>query len=117
MPSRWESFGLSIAEAQAAGVPVIAFQAGSVPEVVEHGVTGWLAPLRKVDRLADYIEQAIRNPELTHQAGLAARERMRMLKWKGTAAIVVKGIASVRGLRKRVSEDTISQETAKSENA
>lgn len=45
MPSHAESSGLSIAEAQAAGLPVVAYHAGSVPEVVEDGKTGFLAPL------------------------------------------------------------------------
>ena len=52
MPSHAEAFGLSIAEVQAAGIPIVAYEAGSVSEVVENGVTGWLAPFRQVDRLA-----------------------------------------------------------------
>jgi glycosyltransferase involved in cell wall biosynthesis len=42
-PIDWpEPFGLVMAEALACGTPVIARRRGSVPEVVEHGVTGWL---------------------------------------------------------------------------
>jgi len=40
-PIQWEEpFGLVMIEAMACGTPVIAFRRGSVPEVVEHGVTG-----------------------------------------------------------------------------
>ncbi len=42
MPSRFESFGLVAIEAMSAGAPVIALAAGALPEVVEHGQTGWL---------------------------------------------------------------------------
>src|SRR5215831_7841961 len=40
-PIDWpEPFGLALIEAMANGTPVIAFRCGSVPEIVEHGVTG-----------------------------------------------------------------------------
>lgn len=42
-PIDWpEPFGLVMIEAMACGTPVIAFEAGSVPEVIEHGVTGFV---------------------------------------------------------------------------
>lgn len=47
-----ESFGLTIAEALSCGVPVVATSVGGVPEVVEDGVTGILAPLGNVQALA-----------------------------------------------------------------
>ena len=43
MPIRWhEPFGMVMVEAMASGTPVVALRRGSVPEVVEHGVTGWI---------------------------------------------------------------------------
>ncbi len=51
-PIDWpEPFGLVMIEALACGVPVVAFRGGSVAEVVEHGVTGFV-----VDRLEEAIE-------------------------------------------------------------
>ncbi len=42
-PIKWEEpFGIVMVEAMACGVPVIGFNRGSVPEVVEHGVTGFV---------------------------------------------------------------------------
>jgi glycosyltransferase involved in cell wall biosynthesis len=42
-PIRWnEPFGLVMIEAMACGTPVLAFKEGAAPEVVEHGVTGYL---------------------------------------------------------------------------
>jgi glycosyltransferase involved in cell wall biosynthesis len=43
MPIRWhEPFGMVMVEAMASGTPVVALRRGSVPEVVQHGVTGWI---------------------------------------------------------------------------
>ena len=42
-PIDWpEPFGLVLIEAMATGTPVIAFGCGSVPEIIEHGVTGFI---------------------------------------------------------------------------
>ena len=96
MPSHSESFGLSIAEAQASGIPLVAYEAGSVPEVVENGVTAWLAPFRDVNQLSECIEEAIKDPKTTYQAGLAGRERVNeMFTWEKTAAIIFEGIQKV----------------------
>jgi len=46
-PIEWfEPFGLNMAEAQACGTPVIAFDRGSVPEVVKNGKTGFVVPFK-----------------------------------------------------------------------
>jgi glycosyltransferase involved in cell wall biosynthesis len=59
-PIDWpEPFGLAMIEAMACGTPVIAYLHGAVPEVVDHGVTGWLvesqdqavAAVHAIDRL------------------------------------------------------------------
>jgi glycosyltransferase involved in cell wall biosynthesis len=44
MPIRWsEPFGMVMIEAMAVGTPVVGLRRGAVPELVRHGVTGWLA--------------------------------------------------------------------------
>jgi glycosyltransferase involved in cell wall biosynthesis len=53
-----EPFGLSVVEAMACGTPVIAFPLGSMPEVVDDGVTGYLVPDVAAAALA--VERAVR---------------------------------------------------------
>ncbi len=52
LPSENESFGLSALEALACGVPVVASNAGGIPEVIQEGVTGALLPVGDVDGMA-----------------------------------------------------------------
>ena len=51
---RVESFGLAALEAMACQVVPIATDVGGVPEVIQHGKTGYLAPVGDVDAMADY---------------------------------------------------------------
>jgi glycosyltransferase involved in cell wall biosynthesis len=66
VPIDWpEPFGLVMIEAMACGTPVIAFNRGSVPEVVEDGVTGFIVEdeagaIGAVDRLSHLSRRAIR---------------------------------------------------------
>ena len=53
LPSESESFGLAALEALACGVPVVATEAGGLPEVIRHGVSGMMAPVGDVERMAD----------------------------------------------------------------
>ncbi len=65
-PIDWpEPFGLVMIEAMACGTPVIAFRAGSVPEVVEEGVSGFVVDdeaqaVAAIDRLAELDRAAVR---------------------------------------------------------
>ena len=54
LPSESESFGLAALEAMACGVPVVATEAGGLPEVIRHGVSGMMAPVGDVERMADH---------------------------------------------------------------
>jgi glycosyltransferase involved in cell wall biosynthesis len=74
-PIDWpEPFGLVMTEAMACGTPVIATPRGSVPEVVEDGVTGWIVPVE------DYAAQAAeRLRRLDSIDPHACRERVQRL--------------------------------------
>src|ERR1700746_1321883 len=63
LPSELESFGLAALEAMACKVVPIATKAGGVPEVVEHGVTGFLAEVGDVDTMAQYAIELLGEPK------------------------------------------------------
>jgi glycosyltransferase involved in cell wall biosynthesis len=70
-PIDWpEPFGLVMAEALACGTPVVAFRGGSVVEVIDEGVTGFV-----VDRMADAIEATRNVQRLSRQQCRATFER------------------------------------------
>jgi N-acetyl-alpha-D-glucosaminyl L-malate synthase BshA len=53
LPSETEAFGLVALEAMACGVPVVATRVGGLPEVVDDGESGYLAPVGDVEGMAD----------------------------------------------------------------
>lgn len=97
LPSHAESFGLAIAEAQAAGVPVVSYRAGAVPEVVEDGVTGLLVPVGAIDELADALLRLLRDPDLAARMGEAARCRVaERFTWERTAQVMLEAMRRYR---------------------
>jgi N-acetyl-alpha-D-glucosaminyl L-malate synthase BshA len=75
LPSDSESFGLAALEAMACGVPVIGAAAGGLPEVVEHGVTGFLLPVGDAEGMAEAALELILDEEKWKLFSKAARRR------------------------------------------
>ena len=74
LPSENESFGLSALEAMSCQVPVIGTNAGGLPEVVEHGRTGWLAEVGDVEAMAERGKQLLTDDRLREEMGQNARQ-------------------------------------------
>jgi len=74
-PSLAEGFGVSVLEAMAAGLPVVATAVGGLKEIVEHGRTGWLVPPADSAALAQRIISLARDPDLRKRMGEAGRDR------------------------------------------
>jgi glycosyltransferase involved in cell wall biosynthesis len=74
--ARYEGFGLAVAEAMAAGRPVIATGAGGVVDLVENGRTGWLVDAGDVGGLAQAMYRAAQAGP-AHEVCARARERVR----------------------------------------
>lgn len=75
VPSRFEGFGLTALEAMALGRPVVATTAGGLPEVIEHGVSGWLVPPQDPAALAQAIGRLMDDAPLRQRLGDAGRVR------------------------------------------
>ncbi|MCS6922781.1 MAG: glycosyltransferase [Fimbriimonadales bacterium] len=71
--STHEGFGLAVAEAMAAGLPVVATAVGGVPELVEHGVSGLLVPNEDEDALVQALQRLVDDPALRQAMGARAR--------------------------------------------
>ena len=74
-PSEHESFGLVPLEAMSCQVPVLGTASGGITEVVEHGVTGYLASVGDIETMADYAVDLLTHPERARAMGVAGRER------------------------------------------
>jgi N-acetyl-alpha-D-glucosaminyl L-malate synthase BshA len=77
MPSELESFGLAALEAMACEVVPIATRAGGVPEVIEHGVSGFLADVGDVETMARYAIDLLGDEARLRTMGKQARAAAR----------------------------------------
>ncbi|MBI4604059.1 MAG: glycosyltransferase [Planctomycetes bacterium] len=76
LPSHAEGSPVTVMEALASGLPVVATRVGGIPELVEDGATGWLVPPRDPEALAGAIERALQAGALEGaRARLAASPR------------------------------------------
>ena len=72
LPSEYESFGLSALEAMAARAVVISTNAGGLPEINIHGVTGFMANVGDVEAMSNYAVSLLQNDEKLQQMKEAA---------------------------------------------
>jgi glycosyltransferase involved in cell wall biosynthesis len=73
LPSFSETFSLAPMEAMALGLPVVFSQLSSGPELIEHGVNGWLADPRDPEQLARLIADVADNADRQEEVGRAGR--------------------------------------------
>jgi glycosyltransferase involved in cell wall biosynthesis len=105
-PALGEGFGLAALEAMASGRPVVASAVASLPEVVAHGDTGFLAAPGAVDELAAGMAALATDPELRRQLGARGYERARSVfslerMVEGTLAVYHEAIERLRRRRLR----------------
>jgi glycosyltransferase involved in cell wall biosynthesis len=77
LPSHWEALPMSVLEAMAAGVPVVASRVGGIPDTVVDGETGLLVGTRDINRLASSLIELLTDEPRRIAMGAAARARAR----------------------------------------
>jgi glycosyltransferase involved in cell wall biosynthesis len=85
LPSKMESFGLTLLEASAAGVPVVCSNAGGIPEVFQDGFNALLYPPGDDNAMAKAIICLIQDKELAKKISANAMETASKYTWKMTA--------------------------------
>lgn len=75
-PALAEGLGVAALKAAAAGVPVVGFDAGGLPEAVVSGETGVLVPAGDVDALRNALARLVEDAQLRQRMGAAGRQRM-----------------------------------------
>jgi len=76
LPSWWEAMPLSVLEAMAAGLPVVATDVGDVSRLVQDGRTGFVVAKQSPDALANALRTLLAEPDLRRAMGSAGRERV-----------------------------------------
>lgn len=109
-PAWFEGFGLVIAEAMFAGLPVVATSVGGIPDVAANGETGFLVPPGDVDALAERLAVLVRDGTVRRRMGAAgkvrAEERFSERRYAGDVSALYEFLASKRATSVRRASDS-----------
>ncbi len=93
LPTMYESFGMAFVEAMWFGMPTIGTDGWAIPEIIEHGVTGFRTPLGDISALSTHIVEILSNDVLRLSMGRSARARAeRLFSWDVTAKAMIRRI-------------------------
>lgn len=81
MPSDSETLGFVVLESMASGVPVVAANAGGIPDIVQDGKNGFLVPTGDIAAYTNRIKLLQNDPELRKKMSATARESVASLGW------------------------------------
>ncbi len=101
-PSALEGFGLAVAEAMASGVPVVASDRGSIPELLADGEGGFLCDPGRPDLFVDRLQRLLGDAPLRAKMGAANAERVdRAFRWERCVAATRRVYEEARAARGR----------------
>jgi glycosyltransferase involved in cell wall biosynthesis len=102
-PSLSDAFPLTVVEAMAAGLPIVASRVGGVPESVADGVTGVLVEPNSAEALASGLCRVLADSGLRRRMAVAARDRaLKLFSWQ---AIANSAVAAYRRQGQRETDD------------
>lgn len=88
-PDGWiETFGLTIIEGMAYGLPAIVPPIGGILEVIEEGVTGFSVDARNRSKLNETLQKIMSNPSQYHDMAKAAKQRLALFVSKNQIPIL-----------------------------
>lgn len=93
----YETFGQTVQEAAASGVPVVAPAAGGPVDLVVDGVTGFLVPPLSADALADAVANLVGSAEVRRELGAAARAMVLTRSWSAVGDQLIGHYSDVLG--------------------
>lgn len=76
VPSRQENLPNTILESMACGTPCVAFSQGGIPEIIDHGLNGYLAKPFEPEDLAHWIDSLLVNDRQRHSMSSKARQKI-----------------------------------------
>ncbi|HEU0238219.1 MAG TPA: glycosyltransferase family 1 protein [Micromonosporaceae bacterium] len=92
----YETFGQSIQEAMASGVPVVAPAAGGPIDLVAHDETGYLVPPGNGEAIARAVQELTASPERRYEFGATARRRVARQTWQAVGDELIDHYIAVR---------------------
>jgi glycosyltransferase involved in cell wall biosynthesis len=113
-PSRYESFGLVPLEAFIHGIPVVATNAGAIPEVVVHDKCGLLFEPENFQSLAASVTRLLAEPGLRDRLATGARKQIRKFSSRNSAINTVKLYADLLLKERSSSRSVMREETSAS---
>jgi phosphatidylinositol alpha 1,6-mannosyltransferase len=110
----YETFGQTLQEAAASGVPVVAPAAGGPLDLVDHGVTGFLVPPCSGQALTSAVQRLAADRPLRERLGAAGRGKVLSRSWPALTDELLRHYSAVLGRDTSLSKDTsVSKDTAK----
>ncbi|ABN56626.1 MULTISPECIES: glycosyltransferase family 4 protein [Methanoculleus] len=86
LPSLSEGFPVTILEAMACGLPVVATRVGGIPDIIEDGTNGYLVDAMNQERMAEALLKVLRNEPLRKDISNNNREKAEKYRWEAVAA-------------------------------
>lgn len=105
LPSYYENFGIAVAEAMVAGVPVVISDQVHIWQQVRDSESGWVGTT-EVESLLELLQQALQNPQERQRRGLNAQNyALQHFSWDAIAKQMIQAYQTIAGDRGQVTGD------------
>mmetsp|Transcript_15049 Transcript_15049/g.34266 ORF Transcript_15049/g.34266 Transcript_15049/m.34266 type:complete len:490 (+) Transcript_15049:159-1628(+) len=88
IPSDTETLGFVVMESMASGIPVVGANAGGIPDMIQHGKTGYLVETGNEDGFIQRLQELRDDPELRQALGHAARAEAQKWTWEDATSVL-----------------------------